>query len=71
MTVDPEEVAARQTAWGVAADLVAPIVEQHGLEEYAVRTGQPFATPTSTMTKADQHLAHVRDLADWLLGKDA
>lgn len=45
--------------------MVAPIVEQHGIEESKIG-GALFVSPT-TLTKVDQHLSHIMNVADWLM----
>lgn len=57
----------RLDAWNAAVDMVKPIIDEHGLEEY--KTGAMFSS-VSTMTKVDQHIDHTMRVANWLLGLD-
>lgn len=57
----------RIEAWLAAKELIAPIIIEHGLEEY--RSGPVFGH-ISTVTKIDQHIDHVTHLANWLIGLD-
>jgi len=56
----------RTEAWVTASGLVQPLVLDHGLEAYPI--GQIFSA--STNTKVDQHINHIMNVADWLLGVD-
>jgi hypothetical protein len=58
----------RVDAWNAAIGLIEPIVEAHGLEEY--HTSQTPFTRGSTFTKVDQHINHVLNVANWLIGLD-
>jgi hypothetical protein len=57
----------RRVAWEAATELINPIIEQHGLEEY--KSGNPF-TSMSTFSKVDQHIDHTIKVANWLIGLD-
>ncbi len=54
----------RTEAWVTASKLVQPIVNEYELEDYPV--GPMFTA--STNTKVDQHINHIMNVADWLLG---
>jgi hypothetical protein len=56
----------RLAAFNAAKDLVAPIVEQHGLD--VTKMSAPAFAQASSLTKVDQHISHILDVADWLLG---
>lgn len=64
MTIDAERIVQRRATWDMASDLVAPLVEFHGVEDYSI--GQ-LLNQTSKFTKVDQHLEHILRVADWLL----
>ncbi len=55
----------RRTAWDNATEMVVPIIEDHGLAEYPV--GGNVLVPGSKMTRVDQNINHILQLADWLL----
>lgn len=57
----------RLAAFKFASDLVAPIVEQHGVEKYSIGS---FLTNTSTYTSVEQHITHILQVGDWLLEGD-
>ena len=56
----------RKKAWKKAAHLVEPIVEKHGLKQYAPGASI-FVTGTSVSTPVDQHINHILTVAEWLL----
>lgn len=56
----------RLAAFNAAKELIEPIVDKHGLEP--VKMAAPAFTQTSTLTQVDQHISHILDVADWLLG---
>lgn len=58
----------RVTAWQMASNLVAPVVDQHGLMPTPSAT-TIFAS-SGTRTPVDQHVGHIQDVAEWLMGKD-
>lgn len=66
---DPEQLAERLTVWDRAAELVAPIVEKHGLETYKVGS-TVISYGTSTFTSVDQHIDHILRVANWLIGEE-
>lgn len=59
----------RIAAFKAAQELVDPIVDKHGLEKVMSTQGLGF-TSSIAHTPSDQHLGHILDVADWLLGKD-
>jgi hypothetical protein len=58
----------RLEAWQYAAELVNPIVEQHGLERYSPGANI-FSTGISVMTPVEQHINHILNVAEWLLNE--
>lgn len=67
-----DSVSFRRVVWETANDLVAPIVEKHGLEEYRTAPSSLAAAIASTnvsttFTKVDQHVSHIMAVADWLM----
>lgn len=64
----PESMLERRAAWEIATELVIPIIEDHGLEEY--KTGPAFLTHGTTMTKVDQNVENIIRVANWLLDRD-
>lgn len=60
------KISKRSHIWKHATELVAPIIEQHGLETY--KSGSMFG-PYSTFTPVDQHIEQIIRVADWLLGE--
>ena len=48
-----------------ACELVAPIIERHGVENYKI--GNQVMVHGTTMTKSEQHIDHILRVADWLL----
>lgn len=71
--ISEQELHNRVSAFGLAKELIAPIVEQHGgietIEETrSVSTGLFTATPVKGSTsKIDQHIGHILNVAGWLL----
>lgn len=63
------DIVVRRVVFESANELVKPIIEQHGLEEYKQGSVAFFSTP-STMTKVDQHIDQIIRVADWLLDRD-
>lgn len=57
----------RLAAFNAAKDLVESIVEKHGLEP--TKLGAPAFTNAPVLTNVDQHVGHILDVADWLLGE--
>lgn len=64
-----KDIAVRRTAWDHAVEMVVPIIEDHGLEEYKVNYpgSTIFHTSNSSMTKVDQNVDHIIHVAEWLL----
>lgn len=60
-----ETIAIRRTAWLNAVEMVVPIVEDHGLVPYESKSVMFFGG--STVTKVDQNIRHIENVADWLL----
>lgn len=58
-----EGIARRQAAWGVATELVEPIVEVYGLEPQP--SGPMFTT--NHVTEVEQHIESTLRIANWLL----
>jgi hypothetical protein len=56
----------RLAAFNAAKEIVNSIVEQHGLEPVKMQAAA-FTNP-STLTVVDQHISHILEVADWLLG---
>lgn len=69
VAVDPEEVAAREAVWNVATELVIPIIEDHGLEEYRAGPQNILVPGPHLVTKVDQNIDHIIRVADWLLDR--
>lgn len=61
----------RINAWTLAAELVDPIVELHGLEDFnsGANTTIFSSIGGSHVTKVDQHISHIMNVAEWLLKK--
>lgn len=66
-TSTTELLTERQAAFRIASELVDPIIEMHGLEQY--RDGAMFSH-MSTFTEVDQHVSHILNVARWLLGNE-
>lgn len=62
-----EKFSEKLLAFGAAAELVQPIVEQHGLETMGV--GGNLMAPATKLSAVDQHVDQIIRLADWLLEK--
>lgn len=60
----PEEAKKRQAAWLTARIMLEDTIKRNGLT--VMSTGSPFA-PSAKYSPAEQELALVKDLADWLL----
>lgn len=60
-----DNVIDRSTTWKLALEMVAPVIEQHGLEE-TKSTGMIFVPP-SPNTVVEQHLDAIERVANWLL----
>jgi hypothetical protein len=72
--IDRQRLAERRDIWLIAAAMVEPLVEQHGIEKYPVRhgptlAGSIFSAPNSVMTPIEQHLSHIEQTAEWLMGE--
>lgn len=65
-----QAVLERKAVWEMAAELVIPIVEDHGLEEYRSGPSNILMPAPHVTTKVDQNIDHIIRVADWLLGKD-
>ena len=57
----------RFDVWEIASKMVAPLIEQHGIE--LVQTGQMFG-PSFKTTAVEQHIEHILKVADWLMDRD-
>lgn len=62
-----DEDSPRLRAWLMAEKLVGQVIEEHGLELYQTKY---VLGGGSAITKTDQHISHIREVADWLLGED-
>jgi hypothetical protein len=51
-----------------AGTLVAPIVEQHGIEDH--QDGGAIFVRGVNVTAVEQHLEHIMRVADWLLVRE-
>lgn len=58
----------RINAWMTAKELVDPIVEQHGLKQHSPGANI-FSTGPSVITEVQQHINHIFEVAEWLLGE--
>lgn len=70
MPIDDERISARAAVWNMAKEMVDPIIEADGVEEYRMSTNPSasiFHANNTTMTKVDQHLGHIEQVANWLL----
>jgi len=68
MTINTEDVATRRVAWEASQEMVKPIIEAHGLEQYS--SGDQLFVKGAIVTKVDQNIDHILRVADWLLGVD-
>ena len=62
----------RLDAWIISEQLVERLVNRHGLEEIdmrsSIQTSMITSTPvTNPLTKVDQHIDHILNVANWLL----
>lgn len=64
--IDPEVLIYRKTAWEIAQELLTPIFEKHGIEQFNLSSGNPFVAG-SPVTKVEQHLDAIERVASWLL----
>lgn len=72
MSVSEQEMHNRMQAFTTSQALIAPVIDQHTLEELketkSVSTGVFTATPVlQTTSKVEQHIDHILTVADWLL----
>lgn len=70
MAIDGKEadrIMLRKSVWLQAAEMIDPVVDKHGLEQYALGPAPVFTTPPNKMTPVDQHLGHIQQVADWLM----
>lgn len=65
MAIIEEQVIARRRVFELAAEMVDPIVKQHGLEKYTHQVN--IFTTSFVSTPVDQHLTHIMSIADWLM----
>lgn len=61
-----EQIVTRGLIWEKADQMVAPLVEQHGIEKVTFGGGL-FPTTTDVLTPIDQHISSIIRVADWLL----
>lgn len=55
----------KEEAWNLAAVLVGPIVQEHGLKDRGMQHSILFSGFNESAV--EQHIQLIRDLADWLL----
>lgn len=60
-----KKVAKKVSSFIAAQELVDPIIDKHGLEQYSV--GPNIFAQTSKVTAVDQHIDQTLRVADWLL----
>lgn len=60
----------RHLAWERARDLIDLVVDKFGLKEHLTKPSGLTLGYSTTNTEVDQYLAHVKHLANWLLGEE-
>lgn len=63
--IGPDLLEQRRKAWSHAEEIVTPLLEKHGIEEY--RSTHAVFVPTTPVTKIEQHLDAIERVATWLL----
>lgn len=61
------DVIVKRAIFDMASQMIDPIIEKHGLEEY--RSAAPVFHSGSMFTKVEQHIDETIKVADWLLGR--
>jgi hypothetical protein len=64
MSINQDRIIEKRIALQNAKEVLDPIVEQHGLDDFKNVTN---AFSNNVQTKVQQHLDHIITLADWFL----
>lgn len=64
----PLIITARRMGWERAVEMVEPIIDKYGVEDYYIGPVGIFSSAIrTTSTKVDQNIDHILRVADWLL----